>query len=504
MIRELFERYVLRKPIWEERYFIPIVISMAVLSMLISLAIGLQQSVWFDEAYSIMLAKQSIGQLLHLTSLDTHPPLYYLLLKGWASLFGWSEFALRSLSVLALGGAVAFAGLTVRRMFNARAALMILPFVAFAPFLLRYGFEVRMYALASFIGIAATYVLISALETKDKDKKWKMFSLYSVLLALGVYTLYYIAVLWIAHVVWLFWRTRGDKQPLFKQPWALAIGGAAVLFLPWLPTFVSQLTNGALAPISQPLTMDNLTGIISFMFTYQASWQLTGLLSLIILFVIIVVTYLSVRAFSMVSAKQKNYLVLLALYGLVPIAIVALISLVRPMYVERYLAHVLIGVYLYIGAVVWLGTQKASKCLQAAGAGVFVVLLIGIMQLVQVGNYNFQRLQTPAVKEVARTVGECSRDQTVLAADPYTAIELAYYLPSCEIRFYSEWATLRGGYAPLSESPLQVKNPAEELRGSKRLIYVYYDTPQLSMPPALHRVAEQAVGPLHVDTFSAE
>ena len=57
--------------------------------MAIGLWIGLRQSVWFDEAYSIMVAKQSVGEAIRLTALDTHPPLYYLFLKAWACLFGW-------------------------------------------------------------------------------------------------------------------------------------------------------------------------------------------------------------------------------------------------------------------------------------------------------------------------------------------------------------------------------------------------------------------------------
>src|SRR5688500_7158988 len=107
MIRHIFERifHVQQQP-WVERYFVLILIIGAIVSMLVSLALGLSQSVWFDEAYSIMVAKQPIDQLLHLSAVDTHPPLYYLLLKAWAGVFGWSEFALRSLSVIALGGSL--------------------------------------------------------------------------------------------------------------------------------------------------------------------------------------------------------------------------------------------------------------------------------------------------------------------------------------------------------------------------------------------------------------
>src|SRR5690349_4584320 len=200
MIRQLLERlFGVRAP-WYERHFKWLVLAGVLLAMGISLAIGLMQSVWFDEAYSIWLAKQPIGELLRLTSVDTHPPFYYMLLKGWAGMFGWGEFALRSLSVLAMGGALATGVVLVKRLFGVRAALIALMFGVFAPFLLRYGFEIRMYALASCIGIAATYVLVRAVEEKVYKKQVWLYVLYAVLVALGVYVLYYMALLWIVHV----------------------------------------------------------------------------------------------------------------------------------------------------------------------------------------------------------------------------------------------------------------------------------------------------------------
>lgn len=487
-----------------ERHFIALLAVAVGVAMAISLGVGLAQSVWFDEAYSIMLAKQSIGQLIHLTSVDTHPPLYYLLLKGWAGLFGWSELALRSLSVLAMGGAVLIGGLLVRRMFGTRTAIVALPFVVFAPFLLRYGFEIRMYSLASLIGIAATYVLVAALEERDRHRQWKLYGLYAVLVALGVYTLYYTVLLWLAHFTWLLWLARRNKQPVVTSPWFAALIGSVILFLPWLPVFLRQVNNGALAGISQAMTIDNLASIVSFSFLYQPTWQLSTLGSLVVLFVIVNISIIATKAFKTASKKQQPYLVLLAMYLAVPIALLALISLARPMYVERYLAHVLIGGSLFLGVIVALATQRKSKRMCIVGSALIVTSLIGVVTLAQVGNYNFQRLQKPSVKEAAAITGNCERGTTIMAADPYVAIELAYYMPSCGIHFYSETDLLSGGYAALSHSPLRVVNPGKQLAGSHRLVYFYYDEPKLSMPPLLKESSEHSFGPLHVKEFSAE
>ena len=503
MIKQTLARLLhLSRPTWAERYFIVILILGAVLAMLISLSIGLAQSVWFDEAYSIMLAKQQAGELLRLTGLDTHPPLYYLLLKAWAGLFGWSEVALRSLSVLAMGGAVIFAGLLVKRLFGVRAALITLPFVVLAPFLLRYGFEIRMYSLASLIGVAATYVLVSALSAKGR-KQWVLYSIYAVLVALGVYTLYYLALLWVAHVVWLLWLWRREKRPLAKAPWLLALAGSVVLFLPWLPTFISQVGNGALAPISQAMTLENILGIISFGFVYQPVWQLTAAVSLLVLFVIITASYVVVRAFKAADKKQLPHLMLLAMYILVPVAVITIVSLARPMYVERYLAHVLIGGMLLVGVSAAFVLPKATRTIKAAILMLPVIMLVGVAHLVQVGNYNFQRLQKPMVDQVAMELSKCKEGATILAADPYVAIELAYYVPTCQIKFYSQWEELKGGYAALSKSGQMVLDTTK-LSAERPILYVYYDEPQLQMPEGTQLNSMSTHGKMTVATFSAE
>ncbi|HEY5695713.1 MAG TPA: hypothetical protein VIQ80_02670, partial [Candidatus Saccharimonadales bacterium] len=122
----------------------------------------------------------------------------------------------------------------------------------------------------------------------------------------------------------------------------------------------------------------------------------------------------------------------------------------------------------------------------------------------KMGNYNYQRLQQPAVKAAAASIHACGQNDTIVAADPYTAIELSYYLPQCEIRFYSEWDTLKGGYTALSNSPLRIAHPETQLANSTRLHYVYNGKPLLTMPPKLVQVSHNRFNELSVDSYSAE
>jgi hypothetical protein len=324
-------------------------------------------------------------------------------------------------------------------------------------------------------------VLVTALETK-RTRQWKLYALYALLLALGMYTHYFFVLLWMVHVVWLVWRARRDHQPVLKSPWLVALAGSLVLFAPWLPVLVTQVSGGTSATVLQPLTIDNLVGIVSFAFLYQPAWLLDSAGTIIVLFIMVTLGVLIVRAFQKASKKERDYLWLLTLYLLVPLVIIALACLVRPFYIERYISHVMIGALL-------------------AALLLYVILLLGISNLAVVGNTNYQRLLKPAADKVAAQLMPCDRNSTILAADPYVATELSYYLPSCEVRFYSPADALTGGYVPLAGSPLRIADPSVELTHSAKLYYVYYDKPRLTMPTNLVQIGSDTYGALSVDTF---
>ena len=59
------------------------------------------KNIWLDEAASWSIVGETWPEFWRVVINDIHPPLYYLLLKGWVGLFGASEAGLRSLSVVA-------------------------------------------------------------------------------------------------------------------------------------------------------------------------------------------------------------------------------------------------------------------------------------------------------------------------------------------------------------------------------------------------------------------
>jgi mannosyltransferase len=123
------------------------------------------ESIWADEAYSIAMAQRPAAEIVARTAAeDTSPPLYYLVLHAWLSLFGDSPAAARMPSVVAGTLAVPFAYLVAAPLTGPLGALIASLIHALSPFLVAYSQEARQYAFLSCASLASFAFLIRLLD----------------------------------------------------------------------------------------------------------------------------------------------------------------------------------------------------------------------------------------------------------------------------------------------------------------------------------------------------
>ena len=60
------------------------------------------EDIWFDESYSVAIAKHNFSEIWNITGNDVHPPLYYWMLHIVWMIFGNQNIAFRLFSVLAI------------------------------------------------------------------------------------------------------------------------------------------------------------------------------------------------------------------------------------------------------------------------------------------------------------------------------------------------------------------------------------------------------------------
>jgi uncharacterized membrane protein len=170
--------------------------------------------------------------------LTVHPPLYFLLLRGWMELFGAGLLALRSLtaliSALAVAAAAACAWLAAgRRAAAATAALMIL-----APLELDLGQQIKGYALLGLLAMTSTALVIWLARGDDGGprRRFAVWCAYAVVAGLAVWTHYLGLMIVAAHA--LAWVTTG-RAPSLRPP-AAAAAIYLSLLLPWCGSCASR------------------------------------------------------------------------------------------------------------------------------------------------------------------------------------------------------------------------------------------------------------------------
>lgn len=114
-------------------------------------------SFWIDEGLTMLAAESS--DLTAFLRWDSHPPLSFLLVRGWMALFGQSDLALRLLpAFVSCVSLVLFAKLALAWLGDRRAPIAVALYAA-APILVNFAHEVRMYA---FVELATLVVLLAA------------------------------------------------------------------------------------------------------------------------------------------------------------------------------------------------------------------------------------------------------------------------------------------------------------------------------------------------------
>jgi len=131
------------------------------ISFLIRL-IAINQSLWLDEAITAKVMKtfDFLAIIQKFSPFDFHPPLYYLLIKFWTNIFGYSEISLRFPSIIfsLLTGFVVYkiGDLLVDKKFGFWATVFFL----FNPLIVYYSQEARMYMMTTFFVILSFYFFI--------------------------------------------------------------------------------------------------------------------------------------------------------------------------------------------------------------------------------------------------------------------------------------------------------------------------------------------------------
>ena len=366
---------------------------------------ALRGGFWVDEGLSIGIASRPIGQIPGVLLQDGSPPLYYVFLHGWMSLFGRSEARTHELSLL-------FALLTVpaaywagASLFGRRVGLAATALAATSPFLTAYAHETRMYSLLALLALLTGACFLHVFVWGRR--RWLPGFVLALTLALYTHNwaLFLAAVCGVAFGVCLWRAEPGSRRSLLLDG-LLAFGFTALLFAPWLPTVLSQAAHTG-SPWSR------LPGLAALL--HAGAIVSGGLVAFGML--VIAAGFGLVRMLRGDERRERTVVAVLVVLGAGTILLAWGFSQFSPAWASRYLAAA-IGPLLLAAAI---GLMRAGRL---GLVGLLVVLAISVL-----APTNPAYLHKSNVREVVATIRpDLHRDDLVLSLQPEQVPVLRYYL----------------------------------------------------------------------------
>ncbi|MDR0472089.1 MAG: glycosyltransferase family 39 protein [Treponema sp.] len=279
-------------------------------------------SSWFDEIYSVVITSDPALPFMAAFGDTGNPPLYYLLLRFWFVIFGWTEQSARLFSVLIGTAAIIPLYFIVKRFAKEKAAFLASLYMATSSRLIGFSQEIRNYILLVFLVPIVVNSFLTIIKTKKLNiKNMIWYIIPSILL---VNTHYYGSLFVFATFLFFIAYSAMTKSFNWKNT-ALFFMCNLLVAVSLLPFFIITAFSGALLDpdfntwISRPgLKFICLAALIPFMGIFYI--------------------YLRKTVFKNNSWGLRSYFIDYTVFVLSAVFFMAFgISMYRPILVTRYL-----------------------------------------------------------------------------------------------------------------------------------------------------------------------
>jgi 4-amino-4-deoxy-L-arabinose transferase-like glycosyltransferase len=437
-------------------------LDLTALLLVLALALGLRlyrlgdQSLWYDEGFSVFLAQLEPARIISWTAADIQPPLYYLLLHGWIRVWGNSEAAVRGLSLLFGVLCVPLIyGLAWRVSRSRTAALAAAVLLAVSPVHLWYSQEARMYTLLVFLSLLSSYFLLRAVHARTDDRSLAWWAAFSLVSAAALYTHYFAgSVLAFQALYTLWWVIRDGfrRRCLFWGGLAahLAVGLA---YLPWLPHLLIRYGADASYWPGQLKLSEALVDTAVFLVGGESVSEPVGVLLAIALGVALFVSVLALWTGREATANEPSMgtkqpaAAFLLLFLLVPLISVLALSYRSPKFNPRYamVSHPALLLILSAGlATLWKQQRRHSATrLRQTTAVLMLTFLIGTSAYADWNLYANPVFARADFRGAVAYLEEQKRpDETIILVSGHMAPVFDYYAPDAERHLLPDSPTL--------------------------------------------------------------
>lgn len=392
-------------------------IAIIILGIIFILLPAFHSSIWFDESYSVAIAKHNFLDIWNITGHDVHPALYYWGLHIVYLIFGNSIIALRLFSVLAII-ILGILGYThIRKDFGEKTGILFSFLTYFLPIMPTYASELRMYSWSCLlVSLMSIYAYRFYMEVKNnKELKIKNLLLFGIFSICSCYTHYYALVTaGLINFMILIFLIRNlsnknkEKQEniLSKKALRNFIIVAAIqvlLYIPWIMFMLGQVNHvrGGFWIVVGPL--NTTVEVLSFQFRRQleTNFSMDWHTILALVASLAMYTYIGFKIYHAKKEKQEIKPGILSMIGYVGVILIVYIisKIMTPILFARYLL-VMTGLYIFTLAY-FMMKEKRKYVTYIVCA---IILALGILSNVEDLQINYSKTNLEPINYIKEEI----------------------------------------------------------------------------------------------------
>lgn len=288
------------------------------------------RSLWYDEAFSVFTVQKDWTTFWTIVvNREGYQPLYLFLLKLWIPL-GDDETTLRFLSVLFSAASIPLIYLVGKELFDSRAGIVAAFLLGVNEFFIFFAQEARGYSLLLFLTLCSSHFAIRCVKSPSR-KSWALYIMFSVL---AVYAHLFGVWVLLFHAASLFFLPRKTID------WKGISYSGVIIAMCILPLAFFIVNNDVAQTAWIPKPTLNKVGSLLKSFTGSPE----NIVAYIYFFLCVIPTAFLARACIQHGFSLKTWRhAFIVCWFYLPIILVYCVSLVKPMFIIRYLIVALPG-----------------------------------------------------------------------------------------------------------------------------------------------------------------
>lgn len=391
---------------------------------LFSISLIFNNNVWFDEAYTLSLIQHNYSEVIEILKSDMHPPLYFISLKFFCEIFGYSILVTKIFSVLGYIATLLLGCTVVKKHFGSDTSGVYMLTIGAIPMSLYFSVQQRSYEWCIFF---VTLCFIEALLfiKSCKYRHCIIFVIAALFAAYNhIYALLAVGIIFAFLNIYIFTKSKKLIKAIILSDISIIIG-----YFPWIFPLLYQTESAS-----------------------GSFW----LKSVEPLSIIVFISGVVISAVILTKKGNRKLPIIFAIFSILSIQIIGLIvtAFIRPLYIARY-SVVVSGIFALLIA---FGTKnikvkfKKSLCI--------LLCVINIICAIATGMFEYNSSMNKFFDRFDKII---SPSNTFIYCDSSFGI-MSYYFPEyTHICTYSEpWFVAFDNIECIDKNELSNKNPPND------------------------------------------